>query len=153
MKPTRKQFSRALYAAYDGPAKETLVQYLESAGHTIVNTEENYSVDVVSQKKDYTYFNEAEVKVAWTGDWPTHWEDIRIPERKGKLLTKYEGENGVLNFYIFRKDMKQAWRIKDTSLTHERLREARGRNILKGEQFYHIPYTEAELINVGELAA
>ena len=67
---------------------------------------------------------------------------------KGRLLDKYEGENGVLNFYIFRNDMKQAWRIKDTSLTKDRLREAQGRNILKGEQFYHIPYTEAELINV-----
>ena len=145
---TRKQFSRALYDAYDAPAKTTLVQYLQSVGHEITDTKENYFVDVVSTKKDYTYFNEAEVKVAWSGDWPTHWEDIRIPERKGRLLEKYEGENGVLNFYVFRKDLKQVWRIKDTSLTKERLREARGRNILKGEKFYHIPYTEAELINV-----
>ena len=145
---TRKQFSRALYDAYDAPAKTTLVQYLQSVGHEITDTKENYFVDVVSTKKDYTYFNEAEVKVAWSGDWPTHWEDIRIPERKGRLIEKYEGENGVLNFYVFRKDLKQVWRIKDTSLTKDRLREARGRNILKGEKFYHIPYTEAELINV-----
>ncbi len=145
---TRKQFSRALYDAYDAPAKTTLVQYLQSVGHEITDTEENYFVDVVSTKKDYTYFNEAEVKVAWSGDWPTHWAEIRIPERKGRLLEKYEGEKGVLNFYVFRKDLKQVWRIKDTSLTKERLREARGRNILKGEKFYHSNYTEAELINV-----
>ena len=145
---TRKQFSRALYDAYDAPAKTTLVQYLQSVGHEITNAEENYNVDVVSTKKDYTYFNEAEVKVAWSGDWPTHWAEIRIPERKGRLIEKYEGENGVLNFYVFRKDLKQVWRIKDTSLTKDRLREAYGRNIVKGEKFYHIPYTEAELINV-----
>jgi len=145
---TRKQFSRALYDAYDAPAKTTLVQYLQSVGHEITNTEEDYNVDVVSTKKDYTYFNEAEVKVAWSGDWPTHWAEIRIPERKGRLIEKYEGENGVLNFYVFRKDLKQVWRIKDTSLTKDRLREAYGRNIVKGEKFYHIPYTEAELINV-----
>ena len=145
---TRKQFSRALYEAYDAPAKEKLAEYLVGAGHEIADMKENYNVDIVSTKKDYTYFNEAEVKLAWKGDWPTHWKDIRIPERKGRLLEKYEGENGVLNFYIFRKDMKQAWRIKDTSLTEDRLREAHGRNILKGELFYHIPYTEAELINV-----
>ena len=145
---TRKQFSRALYEAYDGPAKEKLAEYLTGAGHEITDMKENYNVDIVSTKKDYTYFNEAEVKLAWKGDWPTDWKDIRIPERKGRLLAKYEGENGVLNFYIFRKDMKQAWRIKDTSLTEDRLREAHGRNILKGELFYHIPYTEAELINV-----
>ena len=145
---TRKQFSRALYEAYDAPAKDKLVKYLVSAGHEIENAQEDYNVEIVSKKNDYTYFNEAEVKLAWKEEWPTHWKDIRIPERKGRLLEKYEGENGVLNFYIFRKDMKQAWRIKDTSLTKDRLREAHGRNILKGELFYHIPYTEAELINV-----
>ena len=145
---TRKQFSRALYEAYDAPAKNTLVEYLKSAGHSIENTEENYNVDIVSTKNNYTYFNEAEVKLAWKEEWPTDWKEIRIPERKGRLIEKYEGENGVLNFYIFRKDMKQVWRIKDTSLTKDRLREAHGRNILKGELFYHIPYTEAELINV-----
>ena len=88
------------------------------------------------------------MKNQWVGDWNPSWKEIRIPERKGRLIEKYEGENGVLNFYIFRKDMKQVWRIKDTSLTKDRLREAHGRNILKGELFYHIPYTEAELINV-----
>jgi hypothetical protein len=126
-RPTRKQFSRALYEAYDGPAKTALVQYLQNAGHEIES---------------------AEVKLAWDGDWPTHWKDIRILERKSRLIEKYEGENGVLNFYIFRKDLKQAWRIKDTSLTKDRLGEAKGRNILKGELFYHVPYTEAELINI-----
>ena len=144
----KRQFRKALYDAYDAPAKTTLVQYLQSVGHEITNTVENYNVDLVSTKKDYTYFNEAEVKVAWSGDWPTHWAEIRIPERKGRLIEKYEGENGVLNFYVFRKDLKQVWRIKDTSLTKDRLREAYGRNIVKGEKFYHIPYTEAELINV-----
>ncbi len=147
MTAVRKNFSRALYQAYDKKAKDTLVDLLESKGHTIVNTEENYFVDVVSQKDGYTYFNEAEVKVAWDGDWPTHWKEIRIPERKQRLLDKYEGTNGVLNFYVFREDMKQVWRIKDTLLTKESLAEAKGRYIQKGELFFHIPYTEAELVN------
>lgn len=147
MKPVRKSFSRALYAAYDEKAKDTLVKVLEANGHTIVNTEENYNVDVVSQKGDFTYFSEAEVKVAWTEDWPTDWAEIRIPERKQRLLDKHEGVNGVLNFYVFREDMKQVWRIKDSLLTKESLREAKGRYIQKGEQFFHIPYTSAELIN------
>jgi hypothetical protein len=149
----RKQFSTALYNAYDAPAKDTLVEHLKSVGHEITDASENYSAaDVISTKDNYTYFNEAEIKVSWSGDWPSHWVDIRIPERKTRLLKKYEGSNGVLNFYIFRKDLKQAWRIKDTSLTKDRLREAYGRNIVKGEQFYHIPYTEATLINIGEAA-
>ena len=145
MKPVRKSFNRALYQAYDKKAKDTLIDLLESKGHTIVNTEENYHVDVVSQKDGYTYFNEAEVKVAWTEDWPTHWEEIRIPERKKKLLSKHKGN---LTFYIFREDMQQAWCIDSSLLTDDKLKEARGRNIMKGEQFYHVPYKEAQLINV-----
>lgn len=148
MKPVRKKFSRALYEAYDDKAKDALVSLLKKKGHTIVNTEENYYVDVVSQKGGYTYFNEAEVKVAWDGDWPTHWSEIRIPERKQRLLDKHGSENGVLNFYVFRKDLRQAWRIKDTLLTKESLGTAKGRYIRKGEQFFHIPYTSAELVEL-----
>ncbi|AYP28088.1 hypothetical protein HWB26_gp27 [Lentibacter phage vB_LenP_ICBM2] len=142
----RKQFSRALYDAYDSPAREALVSYLQSKGHTIVSNEENFNVDLVSQKNGVTYFNECEVKTAWKADWPTHWAEVRIPERKQRLLDKHEGTDGVLNFYIFRQDLKQAWRIKDTLLTPESLKEAKGRFIQKGEQFFHIPYTQAELV-------
>ena len=146
MPPVRKQFNRALYEAYDTKAKDALIAYLLKKDHVLVNTEENYHVDVISQKHGYTYFNEAEVKVAWDGDWPEHWKEIRIPERKQRLLDKYQGENGVLNFYVFRKDLKQAWRIRDYLLTKESLKEAKGRYIRKGELFFHIPFTDAELI-------
>ncbi len=146
MTAVRKNFSRALYEAYDGPARTALVLYLEGKGHTIVNNEENYSVDVVSQYKGHTYFNEAEVKTGWKSDWPTDWAEIRIPQRKQRLLDK-KGD-GFLNFYVFRSDYKQVWRIKDTLLTQESLGEAKGRYIKKGELFFHIPYTKAELINL-----
>lgn len=146
MTKVRKSFNRALYEAYDGPARTALVLYLEGKGHTIVNNEENYSVDVVSQYKGNTYFNEAEVKTGWKSDWPTDWKEIRIPERKQRLLDK--NVDGFLNFYVFRADLRQVWRIKDTLLTQESLGEAKGRYIRKGELFFHIPYTKAELINL-----
>ena len=148
MTVVRKKFNRALYEAYDTPARDALVGYLETKGHIIVNNEENFNVDVVSQKGGYTYFNEVEVKTAWKGDWPTDWAEIRIPERKKRLVEMYKEKNGVLNFYIFRNDLKQVFRIKDTSLTEDRLKEAKGRYIRAGEKFFHIPYTEAELINL-----
>ncbi|QBQ72693.1 hypothetical protein CRP5_gp27 [Roseobacter phage CRP-5] len=150
MTAVRKSFSRALYEAYDSPARDALVSYLEAKGHTIVNNEENFNVDVVSQKNGYTYFNEAEVKTAWKADWPTHWTEIRIPERKQRLLDKHSTTDtfSVLNFYIFRPDFKQAWRIKDTQLTQEGLKGAKGRYITNGEKFFHIPYVEAELVNL-----
>lgn len=146
MKPVRKKFNRALYEAYDQKAKDALVAHLLSKGHTIEDTAEDYFVDVVSRKNDMVYYNEAEVKVSWSGEWPPHWEEIRIPERKTRLLDKYK--TGFLNFYIFDKELKQAWRIKDTALTPERLKVAFGRNIHRGEQFYHIPYKEAQLISL-----
>ena len=148
MTKVRKSFNRALYEAYDEKAKQALVSFLTQKKHEIVNTEENYFVDVISQKGGYTYFNEAEVKVAWDGDWPTHWSEIRIPERKQRLLDKHGPENGVLNFYVFCKDMKKAWRIKDTLLTKESLGTAKGRYIRKGELFFHIPYTKAEMVTL-----
>ena len=149
MTVVRKKFNRALYEAYDTPARDALVGYLETKGHIIVNNEENFNVDVVSQKGGYTYFNEVEVKTAWKGDWPTHWTEIRIPQRKQRLLDKHVDDGkSVLNFYIFRPDFKQAWRIKDTLLTQESLKEAKGRYIQKGEKFFHIPFTQAELIKL-----
>lgn len=144
----KRPFSRALYEAYDSPARTALVLFLEGKGHTIVNNEENFNVDVVSQYKGHTYFNEVEVKTAWKTDWPTHWAEIRIPERKKRLLEIYDGDDGVLNFYVFRHDMKQVWRIKDTLLTEDSLKEAHGRWIVKGEKFFHVPFTNAELINL-----
>ena len=134
---------------FDGIAKETLIKFLEKNGHKILSSKEDYYVDVVSEKNGYTYFNEAEVKSQWKGEWPSHWSEIRIPERKQRLLDKYKGENGVLNFYVFRGDMKKAWRIKDTFLTKESLAEVKGSNRIKdGELFFHIPYTDAELVTI-----
>lgn len=144
----KKPFNRAVYDAYDRPARGTLVDYLVSKGHSVVNNEENYGVDVVTKKGRYTYFNEVEVKSAWKADWPTHWSEIRIPERKQRLLRMNRGDNCVLNFYVFRHDMKQVWRIKDTLLITDSLKEAHGRGIVKGERFFHIPYTQAELVTL-----
>ena len=58
-------------------------------------------------------------------------KEIRIPERKQRLLDKYQGENGVLNFMSFVKILKQAWRIRDYLLTKESLKEAKGRILEK----------------------
>jgi hypothetical protein len=141
-------FNKSWYDQFDNVAKKTLAKYLLGKGHEVNNVKEDYNVDVVSTKEDYTYFNEAEVKRAWKGDWPTDWAEIRIPERKKRLVEMYKEKNGVLNFYVFRNDLKQVFRIKDTSLTEDRLKEAKGRYIRAGEKFFHVPYQEAELINL-----
>lgn len=140
----RKKFNKALYDAYDQPAKTELVRYLKQQGHEIVDTQENYYFDVVTRKNGNIYYSEAEIKLSWRGDWPTDWKEIRIPERKKRLLDK--SEKGFLNFYVFRKDLKQCWRIKDTLMTDDRVKKAFGKRIVSGEMFFHVPYEEAELI-------
>lgn len=142
MAPYRKPFSPHLYGRYDKVAKETLQKHLEATGHVLVSGEESYNADLVTSKDGVVVHNEAEVKTAWKEDWPTNWAEIRIPERKKRLLEKHDS----VDFYVFRNDMKQAWRIRSSQLTDERLKEANGRNIHKGEQFYHVPYQEAELV-------
>ena len=141
----RKPFSKNLYGKYDGVAKDTLINHLLKDGHVLIDSTESYDADVVTEKLGEKHYSEAEVKTAWKGDWPTNWAEIRIPERKKKLLSEH-GNN--LKFYIFSGDMTKAWCIDSSLLTDDKLREARGRNIYAGEQFYHVPYKEAELINV-----
>jgi|TARA_R110000796_G_scaffold24123_3_gene68908 hypothetical protein len=141
----RKPFSRNLYAKYDAAAKKKLIEHLSKDGHTLVDAEESFDADLVTRKDGEKHFSEAEVKTAWKGDWPTNWAEIRIPERKKKLLSKHTNN---LKFYIFSGDMSKAWCIDSSLLTDDKLKEANGRNIYSGEQFYHVPYTEAQLINV-----
>ena len=138
-------FNRKWYNKYDQSAKETLRDHLVKIGHEVNDIEEDYNVDVVSTKNGYTYYSEAEVKTAWKDEWPTSFTEIRVPERKKRLIEMYKKDKGVLNFYVFSKDLSKAWRIKDTQMTPDRLKEAKGRNIRAGEKFFHIPYTEAEL--------
>tara|TARA_R110000744_G_C19316284_1_gene557189 strand:- start:623 stop:1066 length:444 start_codon:yes stop_codon:yes gene_type:complete len=142
----RKPFSPSLYGKYDGVAKMTLIEHLLGAGHELVDSTETYDADVITQKDNIIYHSEAEVKAAWRGDWPTEWADIRIPERKKRLLTKHEDCN--LKFYVFSGDLSKCWCIDSSLLTDDKLKEAKGRNIYKGEQFYHVSYKDAQLINV-----
>ena len=139
----RKPFEQHLYDKHDNPAKEKLVKLLEDRGHSIRNVSENFYADVVSEKEGKTVYSEAEVKTAWKDEWPESWAEIRIPERKKRLLDKY---NMNVNFYVFNYDLSQCWLIKGSQMTDEKLKPAFGRQIRSGEKFFHIDYTEAELI-------
>jgi len=141
----RKPFSSNLYSKYDDVAKRALISHLVKEGHELLDSTESYDADLITQKGNVTYYSEAEVKTAWNGDWPSHWAEIRIPERKKRLLGKHHSN---LKFYIFSGDLSKAWCIDSSLLTEDKLKEARGRNITNGEQFYHVPYKQAKLIKL-----
>jgi hypothetical protein len=143
MSAVRKPFEQDLYDRFDNPAKAALVILLEREGHVIPNLTEDFYADIVSTKDGVTYYSEAEVKRGWDSEWPDTWSEIRIPERKTRLLKKYDYN---VTFYVFNKDINMCWCIRGSQMTENTLREAKGRYIRKGEQFFHIPYTEAELV-------
>ena len=145
MQAVRKPFEKHLYDRFDNPAKTELIKLLEKAGHRLVQVKENYYADVVTEKDGVTYYSEAEVKRGWTEAWPESWHEIRIPERKSRLIKKY---NGNVNFYVFNNDLSACWYIKGSQMTEDCIKEASGRRIMRGEKFFHIPYTEAELVEL-----
>jgi hypothetical protein len=141
--PVRKPFEKHLYDRFDNPAKSALVSLLEAEGHEIPHLKENYYADVESVKDGTVYYSEAEVKQGWESIWPEHWTEIRIPERKTRLLKKYDYN---VTFYVFNKRIDKCWRITGEQLKSCEVKEATGKYIRKGEMFFHIPYTEAELV-------
>jgi hypothetical protein len=93
------------------------------------------------------------MKRQWFGDWLPSWKEIRIPYRKFKLLNKFKEmkqTDAFFNFYVIRGDMEYAWRIKDYQFTPETVQEIYLSNARRYEYFFHIPYQEAELVQLKE---
>jgi len=146
-----RKFQPQSYKENDSKAKTVITNYLQSNGHNILDTEEDFSFDIKSEKNGDMYFIEVEIKKQWTGDWNPKWKEIRIPYRKYKLINKYkqvEGDKTYCNFYVICSDCEKAWRIKDFQLTKECAKEVWLANARRYEYFFHIPYTEAELVNI-----
>ena len=97
------------------------------------------------------YYSEVEMKNQWKGEWNPNWSDVRVPYRKHRLINKYtqvQDDKTFCNFYIIRRDCQQAWRVKDYQLTKECVKEIWLSNAGRYEHFFHIPYQEAELVNL-----
>jgi hypothetical protein len=96
-----RKFQPQSYNENDSKAKITITNYLESTGHTILDTKEDYSFDIKSEKNGCMYYSEVEMKNQWTGDWNPSWTDIRIPYRKHRLINKYTQVQGDKTFVTF----------------------------------------------------
>ena len=146
-----RKFQYKSYKENDNKAKEAIVKHLKLNGHTILNTEENYSFDIHSKKDEVMHYSEVEMKNQWVGEWNPLWKEIRIPHRKIKLVNKFRKLNngeGIFNFYIIRNDCKYAWKINESQMTQDSIKEIWLSNAKRNEHFFHIPYTEAELIDI-----
>ena len=151
MAHNNRKFDRQSYIANDERAKKAIVSYLVANKFTDIEAKEDYFFDV-SAKKDKNYFFEVEVKNQWGFSWNPSWKEVRIPERKRRLIDKKNKEypDHDLYFVVFNTDCSQAWFIKDdtvSSSTVGTIQNSRrvGEPHLR-EPFFHIPTEQAKLI-------
>jgi len=144
----RKPFDRKLYNEVNDLSIKAVKKYLIAAGHTITSTKEKYTADIESTYKGKEYLTEAEVKLVWDTEWPTHWWNVRVPERKKKLLEQAEKEGKVLTFLYLNKSFTKAWKIAGDTVRECPLEEVPNRFVPKGEYFYIVPITKATMVNL-----
>ena len=82
----KKKFDRQLYNMVNQKSVDAGKKYLKSIGHRITSTKEDMKVDIRSSKDGKQYLTEVEVKLVWDGEWPKHWKDIQLSERKRRLI-------------------------------------------------------------------
>ena len=133
-----RSFDRLSYIMYDKKAREAMVKYLTDNNFTDIVSKEDYNFDIYA-KKNKEHFFEVEVKTQWRDKWNSSWKEIRIPERKQRLINiwreKYPQHD--FKFVIFNKaDVGTIQNSRFTSAPH-----------LK-EPFFHIPVEQAELVQI-----
>lgn len=55
-----RKFQPQSYKDNDSKAKIAIINYLESNGHTILDTKEDYSFDIKSEKNGFRYYRNEE---------------------------------------------------------------------------------------------
>tara|TARA_R110000822_G_C14988195_1_gene459351 strand:- start:95 stop:547 length:453 start_codon:yes stop_codon:yes gene_type:complete len=62
MKFEARKFSQGSYDHSDKYAKDLFIKFIKRKGHKIINSEENYDHDVITNKDNITYYFELETK-------------------------------------------------------------------------------------------
>jgi len=154
MAHNNRPFDRQSYKENDARAKKAMVGYLTANKFNDIVDKEDYYFDVSANKKDRKFFFEVEIKNQWGVQWPDTWKEVRIPERKQRLINRKEKDypEHELYFVIFNTDCTQAWFIKDTTVHNSSVGTIQnssrtGAPHLK-EPFFHIPVDKAKLIQI-----
>ena len=95
-----RRFNRLSYMANDGRAKTALKKYLINSDHTITDDRENFSWDLSTVSDTGSgCFWEVEVKNQWGKVWNDNWKEVRIPQRKQRLIDKFYHEEDKAKEY------------------------------------------------------
>ena len=154
MAHNNRKFDKQSYMANDERAKKAIVSYLVANKFTDIEAKEDFYFDV-SAKKDKNYFFEVEIKNQWGDYWPHTWKEVRIPERKSRLMERKEKDypEHDLYFVVFNTDCTQAWFIKDSDVDDSSVGRIQNSKQPKDsphlrEPFFHIPVEKAKLIQI-----
>lgn len=150
-----RSFDRLSYTIYDKKAREAMVKYLTANNYMDIVSKENYNFDI-SAKKDKDYFFEVEVKSQWRDKWNPLWKEIRIPERKQRLINIWRAEHPKhdFKFVVFNNDLKQAWFIDADVVDKSKVGTIQNSRFVNAphlkEPFFHIPLGNANLVQIAK---
>lgn len=163
-----RSFDRLSYIMYDKKAKEAMIHYLKEHNYKDIVSIENYNFDVSAKKEiisnfdkpniseDKEHFFEVEVKTQWKGTWNPSWKEIRIPERKQRLINIWREKypNHDFKFVVFDYDLKKAWFINADDVEKSPIGTIQNSRFTSAphltEPFFHIPLDKAKLVHIIE---
>jgi len=137
----RKPFEVEEYNQNHQVGRGAIRAYLDRVGHFTLQPEDKYGSDLVSYRK---VRHEVEIKRVWTGDWPSRWDTIQVPERKSHLSKS----KVPVVIWVLRSDLTQAWVIRGDQLKTEYLEEVPNTKVAAGEYFYRIPVDDCRLVDL-----
>ena len=157
MKHNNRKFDLKSYNDNDERAKQAIITYLHKNNYLNIEDKEDFYFDVIASKENKFTFFEVEIKNQWWNNWNTAWKEIRIPERKRRLIQKWRNEfpNYNLTFVIFNTNCSKAWFIDGDTVAQAPVGTIQnskriGAPHLK-EPFFHIPIEQASLTIIKEM--
>ena len=153
MRHNNREFDKSSYDSNDQRAKDAIVGYLNKNGYEDIVPREDYFFDVAA-KKDKDYFFEVEIKNQWGASWPDFWKEVRIPDRKKRLIKKWREEykDHDLIFVVFNTDCSQAWFIDGDTVDSSPIGTIQNSSRIGSphlkEPFFHVPKEKATLIKI-----
>ena len=163
-----RSFDRLSYIMYDKKARKAMIDYLKEHNYKDIISVENYNFDVSAKKEiissfdkptiseDKEHFFEVEVKTQWKGTWNPSWKEIRIPERKQRLINIWKDKypKHDFKFVVFDFDLKKAWFIDADEVDKSPVGTIQNSRFTSAphltEPFFHIPLDKAKLVQMNE---
>ena len=103
-----RRFNQASYTANDSRAKSALKKYLINSDHTITDDKEHFSWDLSTiSDTGCACFWEVEVKNQSGKVWNDNWKEVRIPQRKQRLIDKFYHETNNAKEFAQDNNMQQ----------------------------------------------